>query len=33
LNYQPRYTSLQAVYEAVNWLIDHRVIDTPALAY
>lgn len=26
LNYQPRYTSLQAVYEAVQWLIEHRAI-------
>jgi len=24
LNYQPRYSSLQAVQEAVGWLIDHR---------
>ncbi len=24
LNYQPRYTSLQAVQEGVEWLIDHR---------
>lgn len=28
LGYQPRYTSFQAVYEAVGWLIDHQVIDT-----
>lgn len=27
LDYQPRYTSLQAVYEAVNWLIEHKVIE------
>jgi nucleoside-diphosphate-sugar epimerase len=27
LNYQPRYSSLQAVYEAVSWLIAHGVID------
>ena len=26
LDYQPRYTSLQAVYEAVSWLIEHGVI-------
>jgi nucleoside-diphosphate-sugar epimerase len=26
LNYQPRYTSLQSVYEAVQWLIEHTVI-------
>ena len=26
LGYQPRYTSLQAVRESVNWLIDHRKI-------
>jgi nucleoside-diphosphate-sugar epimerase len=27
LDYQPRYTSLQAVYEAVTWLIEHKVIE------
>ncbi|MCI0394164.1 MAG: NAD-dependent epimerase/dehydratase family protein [Chloroflexi bacterium] len=27
LNYRPRYTSLQAVQEAVSWLIEHGVID------
>jgi nucleoside-diphosphate-sugar epimerase len=27
LDYRPRYTSLQAVYEAVNWLIQHKVIE------
>jgi nucleoside-diphosphate-sugar epimerase len=26
LDYRPRYSSLQAVYEAVSWLIAHRVI-------
>jgi nucleoside-diphosphate-sugar epimerase len=26
LDYQPRYSSLQAVYEAVNWLIEHQQI-------
>lgn len=26
LNYQPRYTSLQATHEAVDWLIQHEVI-------
>jgi nucleoside-diphosphate-sugar epimerase len=26
LNYQPRYSSLQAVYEAVSWLVEHKVI-------
>lgn len=26
LGYQPRYTSLEAVYEAVQWLIEHQVI-------
>lgn len=31
LGYQPRYTSLQAVYEAVAWMIEHRVIQAPAL--
>ncbi len=28
IDYRPRYTSLQAVYEAVKWMIDQRVIDT-----
>ena len=28
LDYQPRYTSYQAVYEAVNWLIEQRVVKT-----
>lgn len=26
LGYQPRYTSLQAVYEAVMWLVEHGVV-------
>jgi nucleoside-diphosphate-sugar epimerase len=26
IGYQPRYTSLQAVYEAVTWLIEHQII-------
>jgi nucleoside-diphosphate-sugar epimerase len=26
IHYQPRYTSLQAVYEAVQWMIEHEVI-------
>jgi nucleoside-diphosphate-sugar epimerase len=26
LNYQPRYTSLQAVREALDWMIEHKVI-------
>lgn len=26
LDYRPRYTSLQAVYEAVSWLLEHGVI-------
>jgi nucleoside-diphosphate-sugar epimerase len=26
LDYRPRYSSLQAVYEAVGWLIEHEVI-------
>ncbi|HYO87329.1 MAG TPA: NAD(P)-dependent oxidoreductase [Candidatus Limnocylindrales bacterium] len=33
IGYQPRYSSLQAVHESVNWLIDHNVIGvggTPA---
>jgi len=28
LNYQPRYTSFQAVYEAVTWLIEQGVVKT-----
>jgi nucleoside-diphosphate-sugar epimerase len=28
LEYRPRYTSLQAVQESVNWLIEHGVIKT-----
>lgn len=28
LNYQPRYTSLQAVYEALQWLVAQRVVTT-----
>jgi nucleoside-diphosphate-sugar epimerase len=31
LGYQPRYTSLQAIYEAVSWLIEHNVIQAPQL--
>ncbi len=31
LGYQPRYTSLQAVYEAVDWLIEHGMIQAPRL--
>ncbi len=27
LGYRPRYSSLQAVYEAVSWLIDHKVVE------
>lgn len=26
IGYQPRYSSLQTVYEAVNWLIEHKII-------
>jgi nucleoside-diphosphate-sugar epimerase len=26
IHYQPRYTSLEAVFEAVHWLIEHQVI-------
>jgi nucleoside-diphosphate-sugar epimerase len=26
IDYQPRYSSLEAVYESVRWLIDHGVI-------
>ena len=26
LGYQPRYTSLQAIYESLQWMIDHQVI-------
>ncbi len=31
LNYQPRYSSLQALHEAVAWLIAHGEIDAPAV--
>jgi nucleoside-diphosphate-sugar epimerase len=27
LDYHPRYTSLQAIYESVNWLIEHGIIN------
>ncbi len=27
IDYQPRYSSLQAVHEAVGWLIDHGVVE------
>jgi nucleoside-diphosphate-sugar epimerase len=30
LNYHPRYTSLQAVQEAVTWMMEHRVIEVSA---
>jgi nucleoside-diphosphate-sugar epimerase len=26
LNYQPRYSSLQAIHEALDWMIQHRVV-------
>ena len=26
LDHEPRYSSLQAVYESLRWLIDHQVI-------
>ena len=29
LDYHPRYSSMQAVYEAVTWLIDHKVVLVP----
>jgi nucleoside-diphosphate-sugar epimerase len=29
LGYQPRYSSLQAVQEAVTWLIDRGIVDSP----
>jgi nucleoside-diphosphate-sugar epimerase len=31
LDYRPRYSSLQAVYEAVTWQIEHGNIDAPPL--
>jgi nucleoside-diphosphate-sugar epimerase len=31
LGFQPRYTSLQAVYEALSWLIAHGEVDAPPL--
>ncbi len=33
LDYQPRYTSLQAVYEALTWMIEHQVVDVPPLGH
>jgi nucleoside-diphosphate-sugar epimerase len=30
LRYQPRYSSLQAVYESVQWLIEHKIIEVQA---
>ena len=32
LGYAPRYTSLEAVYEALSWLIEHGDVDAPPLA-
>ena len=29
LEYQPRYSSLQAVHESVRWLMDHHMIEVP----
>jgi nucleoside-diphosphate-sugar epimerase len=29
VNYHPRYSSLQAIYESLGWLIAHKVIKTP----
>jgi nucleoside-diphosphate-sugar epimerase len=26
LHYRPRYSSLEAVYESVSWLIEHKII-------
>jgi len=31
LGYQPRYTSLEAIYESVAWLIEKALIDAPSL--
>jgi nucleoside-diphosphate-sugar epimerase len=33
LNYRPRYTSFQAVYEALSWLIEHGEVDAPPLGH
>ena len=30
LGYQPRYTSLQAVREAVEWLVEHGIVKEQA---
>ena len=30
LNYQPRYSSLQAVYESVSWLVEQNQINVEA---
>ena len=32
LGYQPRYTSLQAVYESLSWLIEHGRVKAPKLS-
>lgn len=31
LGYAPRYTSFEAIYEALDWLIEHGDLDAPAL--
>ena len=31
LGYRPRYTSLQAVYESLSWLIEHGAVHAPSL--
>jgi hypothetical protein len=31
VGYRPRYTSLQAVYESVIWLIEHGLVEAPPL--
>jgi hypothetical protein len=29
IDYQPRYSSLEAVFESVTWLIEHGVVEAP----
>jgi nucleoside-diphosphate-sugar epimerase len=33
INYQPRYSSLEAVYEALAWMIANGVVDAPPLGH
>ncbi|MBC7238023.1 MAG: NAD(P)-dependent oxidoreductase, partial [Chloroflexi bacterium] len=31
LGYEPRYSSLEAIYESLSWLIDHGIVSAPSL--